>query len=187
MVDGWRPGRCSGFGDEARVGPETSLGTELDRVGWRGSDGELARPVEGDDRAIEPEVDLDQAPGIAPAAAPGRQLEGPPVEPDRVVASDLAAVLEDEDPVELDVRRDRPPARHWIGGRDGEPGVEAGQERGQQLVRPGPIGHAGQPELDDEPVLEGAHSRSIRPLAWGERATIEPIPSSTRARPTWLS
>lgn len=91
-------------------------------------------PVEGDDQAVEPEVDLDQAPGIVPPATARWQLEDLSVEPDRVVAGDLAAVR----------------------GRHGEAGDETRQEGGQQFVRAGPVAHAGQPQLDDEPTLERA-------------------------------
>ncbi len=41
-------------------------------------------------------------------------------------------------------------------GGDGEAGVEARQELGQQLVGGGPIGHPGQAQLDHQPILEGA-------------------------------
>ena len=156
MIGRWRPSERSRCRGERGLGPAAVLGAELDRVGRRGPDGKLAGAVEGDDRAVEPDVDLDEAAGIAPPTATRRQLEDPPVEVDRVVAGDPAAVLEDEDPVEPDVGRDHSPGRQRIRSRDGEAGVEAGQEGGQQLVGASPVSHPGQPELDDEAVLERA-------------------------------
>ena len=73
-----------------------------------------------------------------------------------MVPGDLAAVLEDEHPIELDVVEQRPPGGHRIERRDREARVEAGQERGQEGVGAGPVDHPGQTELDHQAVLEGA-------------------------------
>jgi len=72
MLGRWCPGQRSGSGDESGVRPEAALGAELDRVGRRRLHGELAWTVEHHDRAVEPDVDLDEASGIAPATAPRR-------------------------------------------------------------------------------------------------------------------
>jgi len=77
MIDRWRPGQRSRSGDEARVGTLALPGPELDRIGRRVGDGEFAPALEGDDRAIEPDVDLDLAAGIAPVAAPRPAAGGP--------------------------------------------------------------------------------------------------------------
>ncbi len=71
MIGRRHPRHCSGSGNESGVDPETPLGAELDGLGGGRADGELTGTVEGDDRAVEPDVDLDEAPGIAPAAAAG--------------------------------------------------------------------------------------------------------------------
>jgi hypothetical protein len=153
------------------------LGAELRRVRRGRGDGQLALAVEGDDRAVEADVDLDEPAGIAPAAASRRQLEDPAVEPDRVIPGNLAAVLEDEHPLEPDVGRHRPPGRHRIGRRDIEAGIEARQEGAEEDIRAVAVDDVGQPQLDDQPVLE----RAPQPLdpalglsrAGGDRADPE--------------
>ena len=76
MIGRRHPGHCSGSGDESGLGPQAPLGAELDRVGRRRLHGELAWTVEHHDQP-SPDVDLDEASGIALAAAPRRQLEDP--------------------------------------------------------------------------------------------------------------
>src|SRR5712691_11532802 len=117
MIGRWCPGQRGGSWVEVRVCPETVRGAELDGIGRRRGDGQLALAIEGDDRAIEPDVDLDEPAGIAAPAPTRRQLEDAAAEVDGVVASDFAAVLEDEHPLEPDAGRDRPPGRFQIGRR----------------------------------------------------------------------
>jgi hypothetical protein len=154
VVGRWRPGDGSGCGDEAGCGAVGILCPELARVQRGGHDGQLAFAVEGDDGAVEPDVDLDPLAGIARGTGSPWQLEDSAIEVDRVVAGDLAAVLEDEDPLEPDLGRDRPPGGDRIGRRDGEAGVEAEQVGAEEGVRGGEVVDAGEPELDDEPILE---------------------------------
>jgi len=59
MIGRWRPGQRSGSRDGPGVGPETALGAQLERLGRCRPDGQLPLTVEGDHRAIEPDMDLD--------------------------------------------------------------------------------------------------------------------------------
>ena len=130
-------------------------GAELTRVRRGCHDAQLALTVEGDDRAVEPDMDLDELAGVTRRAGPVRQLEDSPREPDGVVAGDLAAILEDEDSLEPDLGRNGPPGGDRVGRRDREARIVTGQVRAQEGIRAGQIGHAGQPEFRDEAVLEG--------------------------------
>ena len=48
------------------------------------------------------------------------------------------------------------------------------------------VGDAGEPEFLGQALLQGAELRSERPLASGESAGINSMPSCARARPTWV-
>jgi predicted nucleic acid-binding Zn-ribbon protein len=127
----------------------------LTRIAGRREGGQPAASVERHDGSVEGLVDLDDLARIV--GCPGceaRQLEDPPAESNRVVAGDLAAVLEDEDSLEVDLRRERPPGRDRIDGRHAEPRVVAGNEARQEDIRSVAVVDPGQTQLDDEAILE---------------------------------
>jgi hypothetical protein len=125
------------------VGPEGRVG-----------DRQLARSVEGDDPPVHPEVDLDDAPGIAPTTASGRQLEDRPGDLDGVVLRHMATDLDGAERIDAESRRQRPPGRLLVGGWHGEPTIVAGEERGQQPVGAVDVGHAGEAQLHHQAILE---------------------------------
>ena len=130
MVSRRGPGQGSALEHEIRLGASTAVGPELNRLARRFGDRQLPVAIERHDLAVESDVDLDDPPGIAPVATAGWQLEDPPIELDRVVTGDLAAVLEDEGPIQIDLRREGPPGWSRVGRGHREAGVEAGQEGG---------------------------------------------------------
>ena len=138
-------------------------GPELDRIGWCRLDQDGAPAIPDDEATVEPELELDASTGVRPPPAPSRQLEDRRTGPDRVVAGDHAAILEAADLIESEAGGQPPQGRLGVGRRHGEAAVEANDEPGQDPLGTGAIDGSGQPEFDDEV-----------------------IPSSARARPSWV-
>jgi hypothetical protein len=115
----------------------------------------LAAGVDGE-RTIQVGVDLDAEAGKAASARSGPHLEEAPVELHGVIVLDGARVLETADAVEVGARWSWPP---------GGLGVRRGVSEASIVAREKAVEHAlglrerarlGEPEFDDEAILEGA-------------------------------
>ena len=136
---------------EALLGPPRGLRPSRERLGV-----EVLPAVIHGERAIEVGVHLDADTGKAASARSGPELEEAPIELHGVITLDGAVVFEAADAVEVSLGRGRPP-----GGR----GVRGGLREAGIVAREKPVEHAlglrerarlGEPELDDEAILEGA-------------------------------
>jgi hypothetical protein len=95
--------------------------------------------------------------GLRVAAAPGprQELEADLVDPDRVVGSHGPRVMERTDAGQVPASGDRPVGARGHRRRDGELGVEGGQEGGSEEGVPGRARRdPREPELRHEPILE---------------------------------
>lgn len=137
--------------NESLLGPPRGVRSSRERLG-----GEALAPVIHSERAIEVGVDVDAGAGIAASARPGPELEEAPVELHGVIVLDGALVLEGADAVEVSPGRSRAP---------GGLGVRRGLREAGIVAREKPVEHAlglrerarlGEPELDDQAILEGA-------------------------------
>jgi hypothetical protein len=123
-----------------------------------GCDGaeELLAPMREADAAIEVQVYRDHCAGVTSAPGAGRDLDDVVVHGDGVVAAHPSLGLEAEDPVEVEVMRERAEGAAGVVGGDGEATVVGGDESGEEGVGGRGIGDIGETELGDEAILPGA-------------------------------
>lgn len=113
----------------------------------------LAAVIDGQ-RAIEVRVDVDPRAGIAAAAAAGVDLQGPVAELKRIIGGDGAAMLEAADARE--VGRGGPPRRLRVRRGVGEVSVVARSEALKDALSLGEGRGLGEPQFDDEAILQRA-------------------------------
>jgi hypothetical protein len=97
------------LGNETRLGPVVAAGPEVHGVGGCREESEDPVSVKRHDAAVEADMDLDSSAGAGGRPAT-RQLQDPAAQVDRAVPDHLAAVLEGEHAVEVEIGRQRPPA-----------------------------------------------------------------------------
>jgi len=127
---------------------------KLDRVGRSGGPQQNALAIPHDEPSVEPELELDPSTGLAAVARSSRQLEDRRPGPDRPVVGHGAAIAERADPVELGCCRPRSPGRLGVRRWNGKAPVEAANEPGEDTIGRLAISRPGEPELDDESILE---------------------------------
>ena len=133
---------------------------------WRQpSDPERLATVVHGERAIQACMDIDARPRIAVAVRSRAQLQQRTIQLQRVVVADGAPILEAADAVE--VRGRGAPGRLGIRGGLGEAGIVAREKAIQEALGVGQRGGPGEPEFDDEAVLEGAEETLDPTLALG--------------------
>jgi hypothetical protein len=131
-------------------------GPQLDRIERRERHRKFTLAVEDDDRAVEPEMDLDHPTDIAGATHPG-QGQDPPTERDRVIMGNLAPVLTRRTPAR-DGHRPARLAKAGTGSAAGtvNPAFVAGKPGGQEGIGRIPVADLRQAQLDHQPILAGA-------------------------------
>ena len=160
--DGPLPGRLLAVTGERGRG--TSLALQDSRRGppsgrrpsREGLGGEALAAVIHGERAIEMRMHLDAQAGIAAAARPGLKLEDAAVELHGVIVLDGALVLEGADAVEVSLGRGRPPGRLRVRRGLREAGIVAWEKSVEDALGLREGTRLGEPELDDEAILQGA-------------------------------
>lgn len=107
-------------------------------------------------RAIQMGVNVNAGAGIAAAAWPGAELKETPVELHGVVVLDGALVLEGADALKVAVGRGRPPGRLRVRRGLREAGIVAREKSVEDALGLREGTRLGEPELDDEAILQGA-------------------------------
>lgn len=126
------------------------------RARWECLHAEALAAVIRGERAIETRVDLDAQAGIAASTGSGLHLEEAPSKRHGVVVLDHALVLETTDAVEVCLGRRRSPRGRGVRGCMREVGVVAREEPVQDALRLREGTRVGEPEFDDQAILEGA-------------------------------
>ena len=111
--------------------------------------------IEDGDGPIEAFVDLDEGFRIAAALRTGEELDALSAERDRVVVVHGALVFEAEDRLGIAPGRPRAVGGCGIGRWVRKARIRAGEEVGQEGVRPLAVGDAGEAQFRAEPILEG--------------------------------
>ncbi len=119
-------------------------------------------------RAIEIHIDLHAGPGIGPATGTGINLEKPPLDLDSVVGLHGACVFEGADPLELRPRGRGAPCRVGMRGGSGKARIVLREKVVEHVLRLRERRGMGEPEFDDEAILEGAEEALDASLIWYE-------------------
>ena len=118
--------------------------------------GEPLPPIGEHEGAIQMCVDVDAQPGIAPAAWARHELEEAPIQLERVIVLDRAAVLETADLLEVRSGRGGAPRGLGMRGGLGEARIIAGEKAIEDLCGLREGAGLRQAEFDHEAILEGA-------------------------------
>jgi len=132
-------------------------------------------------------MDLDQPTGVAPAAATGRQLE---VRPSIVMVWSRATLQRYLKTRQRSGRTSPGTGRQAATGSAGGTAKRALKRGRNEASSSLAAARSATPASHSSTTSRSwnvPQSRSIRPLPCAERATMEPMPSSSSARPTWLS
>ena len=134
--------------------------------------------------AVQMLAHLDPGAGVGATLGTGRDGDDTALQRDDVVLADGTPVAEAEDVAGAFTSRQTAIGRTGFCWRLPEAGVVPGQERGKGGVGLLPSSDAVQTQFLAKTVLEGAPETFERPLAWGERAPIQVMSSSSRTRRT---
>ena len=126
---------------------------------------ELVATVRHSKGAIQMRMDVDAQSSITAAAGAGAQLEKAAVQLHGVIVMDGPLVLETADAVE--VRGSWPPPGIGLRGGVGEAGIVARAKPVEDPLRLGQRAGMGEPEFDDEAILESAKEPFHPTLALG--------------------
>jgi hypothetical protein len=113
-------------------------------------------PIGDGEGAIEMGVEVDAQSGIAAATGAGGELEDAPLQLERVIVLDRAAVPETTDPVKVGADGGGAPGGHGMRGHAGEARIIAREKPGEHAGRLGEGAGVREAEFDHEPILEGA-------------------------------
>ena len=140
-------------------GPHTSEMACGDGLGRRaGEDLDRKRLFLGEDSegAVEALMDLDAGPRIRAPSGIRQDLHVMGPEAHRVVILDGAQVLKAADGGEVEAGGQGPEGRRSFSRGPSEAAIVARDVGGEEGVRPGEVGDAGEAEFTDQPILEGA-------------------------------
>ena len=113
-------------------------------------------PVENRQTSVQALVDLDPGAGEGAALDIGQDLQVARPQAHRVVVGDGPPVLEAADGVQIEGARDRTKGRRPLGCRTGEALIVARDVAREEGCGPGEVADAGEAELTDQAILEGA-------------------------------
>ena len=136
--------------------------------------------------AVQCYQDLHHRSGVAGTIRSRQQLQGMQLEPYCIVLGHLSAVLETQDLFQAQLRIQWEECSLRVLRRYLEALVEPGQELRQHVVGLFNGACPGQPEFRYQPVLKGTRNPLHATLAWGDRAKIICIPSSSIALLNWV-
>lgn len=167
MIDGRRM-RLGAYGRDLRwltpSRPQRKLSERPGGAPERRGPESLAAVVDSKS-SVQLSVDVHAYPGVAAAIGTGMELEDSAIDLQGVVVSDRAAILKAADAVE--VGRSRLPCRLRMRGGQSETRIVTREKAIDDALRLREGAGLGEPQFDDEPILEGAEEAFHPPLPLG--------------------